>query len=265
MRARRLHSRFRPESGLTLLEVMIVIAIIGIGLIAMRSGFRAITKADLAEDATELETYLRRASLLAVENGEQHRVVMDFETGAFIVERCEGAATLARNEQLRNDEDKVKQALEKGNEKLKDLPQDALAVGDPEEATKRATAIAGHHIADRTCMPVTGGFSGQVQTRKKEDTDWLRHLSTKRGIKFKEIWVQHKDDSTTKGQVAVYFFPNGSSEKAVIEVTDGDAIHTILIHGLTGRVQHKSSKLEDIDDHMLRNAMGDRDKSRDSQ
>jgi general secretion pathway protein H len=252
---------------LTILEMMVVIAIIGVGFIAMRSGFRAITKADLAEDATELETYLRRASSLAIENGEQHRVVFDFETGAYLVEKCEGAAALSRNEQLRNDDEKVKQAVEKGNEKLKDLPTDALAVGDPDEAIRRATAIAGHHIADRTCSPVTSGVSGQIQTKreKPEDSDWFRHLSVKRGIKFKEIWVQHKDDSTKSGQVAVYFFPNGSSEKAVIEVTDGDAIHTLMIHGLTGRVQHKSSKLEDIDDHMLRNAMGDRNKSREGE
>ncbi|HEU0032923.1 MAG TPA: type II secretion system protein [Kofleriaceae bacterium] len=252
--------RKRVPSGMTILELMIVIAIIGLLVVVMRTGFRALTKADLAEDATELAAVLRRAGQLAIEHGEQHRVVFDLDKQIYAVEVCQGQASIMRNEALRPDEEATKRAVEKGTEKLRDLPQDALATGDPDEATKRAIAIAGHHIADKACAPVTAGVSGDSSGK-----EWVRSLRTPRNIKFKEIWVQHKDDSTTKGQAAVYFFPNGSSEKAVIELTDGDAVHSILVHGLTGRVQQKSSKLDDVDTHMLRNVMGDRDAKREDQ
>ena len=60
--------------------------------------------------------------------------------------------------------------------------------------------------------------------RKGKAKGWVRALRADKGIKFKEIWVQHRDESATKGQVAIYFFPTGASEKAVIELTDGTEI-----------------------------------------
>jgi hypothetical protein len=224
---------------------------------------------DLSDDSDELAALMARASQLALETGEQHRVVFDLDTQNYVVEMCAGAATLARGKEVvRIDEDKAKQAAEKGQERLRDLPADALAVGDPDQAVKRATAIAGHHIADRTCAPVSGGTAlrssdGKDRKNGEQIQDWIRKLDIKRGNKFKEIWVQHKDESTTKGQIAIYFYPNGSSEKAVIELTDNSgAIKTILVYGLTGYIQQKSGKLDDVDEHMLRNAMGGRDKKR---
>lgn len=252
-------------SGLTILELMIVIAIIGLGLVVMRSGLRSLTNANLVEDATELEAFVKRASQLAIERGEQHRVVLDMDTGNYLIEVCQGEATLARNAELRADQEKVKQAVDRGKDRLRDLPEDALAVGDPDAATKRAVAIAGHHVNDRTCEPVTGGTSGISKKHSKDERpEWMRQLAAGAGVKFTEVWVQHRDDSTKKGQVAVHFFPNGSAEKAVIELSDGEATQTILVHALTGRVQRRAGKLDNVDDHMLRNALGDREKERES-
>ncbi|HSN28243.1 MAG TPA: hypothetical protein VLT45_18285, partial [Kofleriaceae bacterium] len=77
--------------------------------------------------------------------------------------------------------------------------------------------------------------------------------------------VQHRDESVTKGQIAIYFFPLGSSEKAVIEVTDGDEIFSVLVYGLTGRVELRDGVLRDVNDHMMKNIMGDRDAKREDQ
>jgi type II secretory pathway pseudopilin PulG len=257
---------------MTLLEIMVVIAIIGVGLVLLRSGVRGITKADLVEDTEELAAMLRRASLLAIEKGEQHRVVIDIDKGVYRIDVCQGPATLARNEQITNDEEKTKRAIERGTEKLRDLPSDALAVGDPDEAQRRAKAIAGHHIADRTCGPATEGISGVHHNVKKQyvqlgnqAADWIRNLNIPMGIKFQEVWVQHMNDSSRKGEVAIYFWPNGSAEKAVIELANGDGdVRTIMVHGLTGRIQQKSGKLDDVDSHMLRNAMNQKDKARET-
>ena len=93
----------------------------------------------------------------------------------------------------------------------------------------------------------------------------VRDGRTTKGIKFKEIWVQHMTDSATKGQVAIYFFPNASAEKAVVELTDGDAIFSVLVFGMTGRVELRDEALHDVNDHMLRNVMGDRDAKRENE
>jgi general secretion pathway protein H len=245
----------RTQRGMTILELMIVIAIIGAGAFLARSGFRMLTKADLVDNSTELAAVLKRTSQLAIEKGELHRVVFDVDKQIYAVEMCQGARTIQRNEQLRPDDEETKRAVEKGKERLKDIPADSQG-SDPEAATKQALTIAGHHIADRMCAPVDD------PSRDSEGKGWVRALRANKGIKFKEIWVQHRDDSITKGQVAIYFFPTGSAEKAVVEITDGGDTFTVLVSGLTGRVELKDGTLQDPNDHMMRNALGDKDKPR---
>jgi prepilin-type N-terminal cleavage/methylation domain-containing protein len=245
----------RTERGMTILELMIVIAILGAGIFLLRSGFRKLTKADLVENSTEMAGVMKKTSQLAIEKGEMHRVFIDVDKQLYAVEVCQGARQLQRNEQVRPDEEVMKRALEKGQERLRNVPPEVLGA-DPEAATKHALTIAGHHVADRQCVPVDDPSSDV------EGKGWVRPLRAAKGIKFKEIWVQHKDDSTTKGQVAVYFFPSGSAEKAVVEITDGDETFTVLVHGLTGRIELKDGTLRDVNDHMLRNALGDKEKPR---
>jgi prepilin-type N-terminal cleavage/methylation domain-containing protein len=248
------------QSGMTVLEIMIVLAIVGGLFYIVRSGFRLVTKADLVEDATELTAVMRRASQLAVEHGELHRVVLDLDAQGFAVEVCQGAVGIARNELLKADDEATKRALEKGRLRLAGLPSDALATGDPEEATRRAAALAGHHVADRTCKPADNSITGDSNGK-----GWIRKLRKDKGVKFKEVWVAHRDDSSTKGQVAIYFFPLGSAEKAVVELTDGSEVFTVLVFGLTGRVELHDGQLRDVNDHLLKNAMGDRDAKREGQ
>jgi prepilin-type N-terminal cleavage/methylation domain-containing protein len=125
----------RDPRGMTILELMIVLAIIGAGIFLLRSGFRIITKADLVESSTELAAVLKRTGQLAIEKGELHRVVFDVDKQLYAVESCQGAPTIQRNEQLRPDEEATKRAIDKGKERMKDLPADAMA-SDPEAATR---------------------------------------------------------------------------------------------------------------------------------
>jgi len=243
-----------------MLEMMVVLAIVGGLAFIARSGFRLLTKADLVENANELTAVMRRTSQLAVEHGELHRVVLDLETQSYVVEVCRGQAAILRNERLKNDDDETKRAIERGKQRMNGLPSDSFATGDPDEATRRATALAGHHIADRTCVPATDAISGDATGK-----GWVRKLRKANGIKFKEIWVQHVNDSVTKGQTAIYFFPVGSSEKAVIELTDGSEVFSVLVFGLTGRVELHDGALHDVNDHMLRNVMGNKDTKREDQ
>jgi len=248
----------RNPKGMTILELMIVLAIIGAGIFLLRSGFRLLTKADLVENSTELSAIMKRTGQLAIEKGEMHRILFDLDKQIYAVVVCQGSRTLSRNENVRPDEEQTKRALEKGKERFKDMPQNVMTA-DPDAATKQALSVAGHHIADRMCEPIDDPSSDS------EGKGWVRPLRAGKGIKFKEIWVQHRDDSVTKGQVAIYFFPNGTSEKAVVEITDGGETFTVLVSGLTGRVELKAGTLQDPNEHMMRNALGDKDKPREDE
>ena len=246
--------------GMTVLELMIVLAIIGGAAFLARSGFRALTKADMAESGAELVAMMRSAERLAITHSQMHRLLIDMDKEVFVVERCTGATSIMRDEQLRTDPEAKKRAMEKGKDRLLGVPQNAFSSGDPDEAAKRVLAIAGQHIDDKECGPVVDSISGDAKGRQ-----WQRVLPSAKGIKFKEIWVQHMTESATKGQVAIYFFPNASAEKAIIELTDGDAIYSVLVYGMTGRIELRDEKLHDINDHMLRNANGDKDMKRESE
>ena len=77
--------------------------------------------------------------------------------------------------------------------------------------------------------------------------------------------VQHRDEAATKGQVAIYFFPLGESEKSVVELTDGSEVFSVLVFGLTGRVELHDGALRDVNEHMMKNPMGDRDAKREGE
>ena len=55
------------------------------------------------------------------------------------------------------------------------------------------------------------------------------------------------------------------SEKSVVELTDGSEVFSVLVFGLTGRVELHDGALHDVNDHMLKNAMGERDTKREDQ
>lgn len=251
----------RGLRGMTVLEMMIVLAIVAGTSVLARSAFRLFTKADLVENATELAAILRRTSALAIEHGEMHRVTLDLDKQIYVVEVCQGATAIQRNEKIRaagsnaeasSDRESVKRALERGKDKMQNLPLTATQMGDPEEVNRKAAALSGHHVADRVCAPATDSVSGDAQGK-----GWARALRSAKGIKFKEVWVQHRDEGATKGQLGIYFFATGRSEKAVVELTDGSETFSVLVYGLTARVELKDGALGDVNDHMMRNAIGD--------
>jgi len=245
---------------MTVLEIMVVLAVMAGAFFVVRSAFRQVTKADLVDNSIELTAIFKRASQLAVEHGELHRVLLDLDTGTYTVEQCEGATAVQRNEALQVKEEDVKDKLARGKQRLDTLSTQGISTADstdPLDSVHRAAAIAGHHVADRVCKPATDSVTGDSVGKT-----WVRKLKKDKGIKFKQVFVAHRDDPVTKGQVAIYFFPVGTSEKSVIELTDGSEVFSVLIYGLTGRVELHDGALKDVNDHMLKNVMGDKDAKR---
>src|SRR5687768_10589895 len=84
------------QRGMTVLELMIVLAIVALMVWGASSALRRVTKADLTDDTLDLASSLRRAGQLAIETGQLHRVVIDFDKRFYAVEECRGAKTVVR-------------------------------------------------------------------------------------------------------------------------------------------------------------------------
>jgi hypothetical protein len=247
---------------MTVLELMIVLAVAVLAVYFGSSALRRATKADLTDDTLELASVLRRTGQLAIETGQLHRVVLDFDKRIYAIEACRGATTLVKGKQQARSAD-PREAERDAMDKIR-MAEQRLATGTPgaapiegaapDDALRRAAGLAGHHVLDRVCEPARETPApGAKQMPVRE----LRP-----DVKLREVWVQHLDESTTSGVVEIHFFPVGAAEKAVIEVVSGDDTYTILIHGTSGRVEVLDEAIRNADDHMLRNAAGEKEDER---
>jgi general secretion pathway protein H len=257
----------RAAAGLTVLELLIVLALIALAAYLGYSAFARLSGIALVEDTNDLVAVMRRTQVLAVETGMPSRVVLDFDKQAYWVEVCSGEATLRRTkEEDKLDPKERAKALEDAKRKIALLPAGQLKAGSAEEEARMALALAGDKTGGRACVPADDTeelkniVSGDAMGRRL-----VRKLQTDRDVKLREVWVQHLDDSVTSGQVSINFFPLGWSEKAILELGDGNEVHTLLLHGATGRVEILAGRLTDPDDHMLRQADGERERDREEQ
>lgn len=264
-------TRRAHNAGLTLLEMMIVIAIIAMLSALAVGAIRVLRGPNGVETTIELAQVMNRTSQLAVETGKLHRVVLDLDKQMYWVERCDGgpSAMSRAPEALENQfagsgtgsgtgtgtgaDDKRKAAIEAAKQKLSSVPQGALpAGGDDENADEMALALAGDMASLRQCQPAAGLFGDS------DGKGGIRGINTNRGAKIKDVWVQHLPDAVASGLVAIYFFPLGSAEKSIIEIGDGEKTFDLLVHGVTGEVEIHDGALSNADDFMMRDATGEK-------
>lgn len=238
-----------------MIEIMVVLAIMGgLMLLLLGGGLLKSDSTRLREASIEVMATMRAAYNMATMSGKHHRVVFDLEHQVYHVEICAGAQTLVKGD----DEEVVDMGeFEKLQEKLQrpvtsDFNQEIIQAGSPEDAVAAAAALEGLRVGTTRCQPAANTISGQPSA-----TGNKHKLDVRRGIRISEVHVQHLNDPVDDAIVSINFFPVGSAEKAIIEVEgDGDEAFSILVFGMTSRVEFRSGRVE-ADDHMLRDGAGD--------
>lgn len=241
---------------MTVLEIMIVMVIIAIMAAALYGGIRYVSKADLRKDAVQVASILQAAYNMATVTRKHHRVVFDLDEQTYRIETCDGDLKLHFNERAeaieRGDQEALANLASKGLQNA--LPGQSTQPGQtvsPEEATRAAVELASSKMGNVACMPPTLP-TGDADGRGAE-----RAINTEAGLKIRSIVVQHLEDEITSGIVHINFFALGRAEKAVVQISDEeDNTYTLLVHGLTGRVEFEDGRI-DPEDHMMRRADGD--------
>jgi type II secretory pathway pseudopilin PulG len=257
-----MRGRGRHTGGMTILEVVIVIALIGLVSYLGVGAIRWLRGANAVETTVEMAAVMRRTSQLAQTSGELYRVVFDLgasdkDPQSYRVEVCSGgpAALSKVPEPPEQSEEAKKRAVEDAKQRLSTMaPQGALPTGGGEDegrAEEMALALAGQLGARRMCTVSVELFGDP------DGKGAVRPVLTERGARIRQVWVQHLEEPVSHGLVAVYFFPSGSAEKAILEVGDGRNTFTLLVYGLTGRVEVRDGALRDPDDFLLRDATGE--------
>ncbi len=180
----------------------------------------AVTGARLKESANVIagavrDTYARTALL-----GRSTRLVLDMEQQAWWVEESEGVARVKPIKLLADREGKV--ALDGKDERLSDIDDGTT---DAKEQAK---------------MQILSG-----PAFKPVDGEWGQPQKLPSDVRFKAVWVEHLDAKVGRGIAALYFYPGGHTEEALITLTDGAPeetdpnaadIVTLVVAGLTGEV-----------------------------
>jgi hypothetical protein len=213
--------------------------------------------ANVSESATEMTTVFRRTGQLAAESREMHRVVLDLDAQTYRVETCVGGpAALTKDPgkpaaKPEEEEERRRAAIEEAKLKIAGQQQVLPTGADPEQGDVMALALANELAARQSCT-VSAALFGDPSGRGT-----VRALDPNRSAKIKSVWVQHLEDPVTAGLVAIHFFPVGSAEKAIIEIGDSSNTVTVLVHGLTGRVEVRGGALRDPEGFMMRDAVGE--------
>jgi general secretion pathway protein H len=225
--------RREASSGFTLIEVVIVLAIVGLIFSLGIKGFKSLARSDLRSSAAHLSGSMRFLFDRASTTGKVHRLVLDLEGARYWAEvsddkffaprDSESPESLRRRETLEAEEDEEAQAKrEKAEQEAaakyssssKDSSFDMAKLEMGEFKPKRARFAA---FKDLVIKPV-----------KLKNTTVLRSVYTPR-----------VDEPLTSGRAYIYFYPLGQTESAIITLSDkdGETIYSLVAHPVTGRVK----------------------------
>ena len=244
------------QRGLTVLELLITMAVIGMIMLLGYRTVRHVRESSLREDTTEVASVLRATYNMATVSGLHHRVVFDLDEQIYRIEACEGDLALRRSEREQVPEEGDGEggkgpALPPGAAVSGDISPELLQAGTPEDAARIAASLSGTRVGTAQCRPP------ELSTGDADGRGAQRRIRTEDDLKIRRMFVQHLDGEQRDGIVYLNFFPLGYAEKAVIEISDDDdGAFTLLVHRLTGRVEFRQGKV-DPDEHMLRRSDGE--------
>ncbi len=253
-------ARERPasdESGLTIMELAVVVGLVGLMAVGASLGVSAITKADLRSGASKTAASLRYAFDRATMTGSYMRLAFDLKTGRIWAEHSEDMITLrsGRDQHVMSDEDKAAKA-----EEAKEEAEEGGAPASKPNKSNAAMALLGlggseeEDEDDDEDSEASSGIDIYSLTktwhddmkpveRPKASFKRLQSIVAKRfkmarGIKIASVITPRMKKAATEGMAYVYFFPQGHAEPAIIHLVDKDEFYySVVLHPLTGRAK----------------------------
>ena len=197
-------------SGFTLIELMIVIAIVAILSAAAVPALSAVTGANARAAAGEISGAARYLFDTAALRHQTCRLALDLDHAAWWAECTKDRYFVPRkNARAAPEEDDA-----------------TLAERFPEERdAEKRRLLAG---------PTFAQFEDRLAKKR----------SLPGSARFAPVWCEHEPKPVTRGFAYVYFFPQGQAEAAHIPVVDGDNAYSVVTEPFTGRARVVTGLLE---------------------
>lgn len=210
-----LHSPRNHQRGVTLLEVLIVVALIALLTAGVLSGTGVIGGARLRSAATLVLTGVRIGITHANTTGMPARLVFDLDEQWIMLEESSGRM-------LRRVDD--------------DAAEDATAGAAPATEIEREAVAEASRIIEGPREPPPQ-FSPVAEFGLGEEPGQGRPLG--QGVSFISVHTEHDSEPREEGRAYLYFWPGGGTERAVIRLMregQEDGL-SIVVSALTGKAQ----------------------------
>ena len=203
--------------GFTLIELLVVIAIaatmMGLAISFVGGSFRVQVK----KESSHIVGTIRYLYNQAAAKNQYYRLVFDLSNQAYWIESSADPFTLTTTAEDEASAKKIKKEKKKEGEKSADEEgEEAFPFSAAEEEEEGS---------------VTLGFKKVVFDKE---------------VRIRDVYVVHQEAPVTEGQAALYFFPNGLTELAVIHLSDEEqeSNMSIIVNPLTGRCKVKTGYID---------------------
>ena len=211
----------RANGGFTLIEVILVVAIIAVVITGATFGLGAITRTRLRSSAFKVASAARFAYSRSLTQGTTTRLHFDFEKDTMAVEEADTPVTLATEAQLESDAGQAVDPWDLARARL----EKPLSPVRPTSPFQPITNQRGKVLERYTAQPVGDAIS------------------------ILALITPHETDKRTDGEGSVYFFPGGLTEHAVIQLSDSsDTVYSVELHPLTGNARIHNFAFEPLDE-----------------
>lgn len=238
----------KKDSGFTLFEIMIVLALIGLIASVILPGLRRTTKSDMMDGINHLSSQAKLAYNNAIFTGRVHRMVFDVENGNFWTEMAprgfSGRAPVVTQET--QDREKAKlQLIDKLNDEAKSADATQMPILEiPVKQLQKFQSTAWG--APKSNLIAPQEFTGRL-IFVQIATD-LTSKVVKYPLQKKILKVKKSDKKAEKSEYLayVYFFPNGTTTQASFQIgfrdddgnIDNNALkYTLQLNILTGQMK----------------------------
>lgn len=200
----------KHQVGVTLIELLIVIVLIGLASTGVGMSLGALTRTELKSSCFRIMAASRFAYNRATVQSVTVRIVFDLDAHQMWIEQAHGKVLLENNSK---------------KEKSKEGEQ----ATDPWEVAK--SKIEEPRVPQKPTSPF-----GPIVSSSGEPIARYQKVSIGPGIRILKIFSPHDPEPIERGKGAIYFFPSGQTEHVVVQLADaGRRVFSVEIHPLTGR------------------------------
>lgn len=234
----------RSQAGITLIEILIVLAVMGLMVGMVVVGFGAGRQAEVGRVTNQIANTIRYGFDKARVGGDYYRLVINIDESTFALQVGDDAmylpATDRDGEIIEIDERKLEEQADRDLRAEQSFNKSVQAAAYREDASADGGGAEGSNVYQAKPRKVPRRRKPLFEAFENENalSDLAKPFSLPEGVKV--VSVRTADDllPITKGEASIVFFPRGRTQKAHIQLggVDETTNYTIKVEPMTGRV-----------------------------